>query len=203
MSSGSMCPLTTNSFVSKTHDWNNQGCACVWTLTRCMCISHRGLMMGLTPHTVNARRCTYINHSVMCSGVLSLGTGIQVDYKAHTAKSGTWLTFKWLCNTWPLMLPSSSTRCPGRRSWTQPLLHWWINNRTIQCPSNYPTHKTWQHFSAPPHRFFGAGGFHLESSASLLFLTLFSLTQIRSATPLQIHFPNFSCLRRAPSAQGW
>lgn len=62
--------------------------------------------------------------------------------------------------------------------------------------------QTRQHFSALPHRFVGFGGFHLKSWGSLLFLTLFSLTQIRSATPLQIHFPNFSCLRRAPSAQG-
>lgn len=142
-----------------------------------------------------------INYSLF----FSLHKWMGVDCKAHTTKSGTWLTFGWLqqqhvCIAASLPLHPIS---PARRCFSSPLLQWLINNRTIQWPSNYQTLRTRQHFSALSHRLVGGTGFHLESSGSLLFLTLFSLTQIRSATPLQIHFPNFSCLRRAPSAQGW
>lgn len=145
-------------------------------------------------------------HSFICSVFLCffpLETSMEVDCKAHTTESGTWLTSQWLQKH--VTTAASPSLQPIAQEGDVELNLCYSDELTIE-QFNAPVIKTlWtqQHFSALPHRFVGIGGFHLESWGSLLFLTLFSLTQIRSATPLQIHFPNFSCLRRAPSAQGW
>lgn len=127
-----------------------------------------------------------------------------VDWcQAHTTARATWLTLRWLQSH---VTSATSPAQPKASEGCAELNLCYLDELTIEIFSDLVITKYFGHgdiFSALRHAFVSIGGFHLESWGSLLFLTLFSLTQIRSATPLQIHFPNFSCLRRAPSAQGW